>query len=75
MVRAQVLEFQKELNYSVWIDYESRARSVKTIIAELRKCVFSGKYVGYRLIHIYYECKGVGKAPSERDLKTPYIPK
>ena len=64
---AQALIFQPELTHSVWTDVMHRKRSRKSLEAMLRKGVRSGEYVGYRLLTIEAEYRGISwpNAPLE----------
>lgn len=72
--RAQVLIHEPRINLSIWTDFESQARTFKGLVRQLREGVKSGKYVGYRLIHVYWEKLGIVDPPVESGLKYPYIP-
>lgn len=72
--QAQVLEFNDRVGYSIWIDYISRARTINGLINELQAQVKRGVYLGYRLHHVYVECRGVVNQPKIEELRMPYIP-
>lgn len=55
---AQVLIFEPLLTHSVWVDFQSRSRTLNGLLKQLRAGVCSGEYVGYRLIEIQDECIG-----------------
>lgn len=71
---AQVFVYEPRLSHSIWVDYYSRARTVEGLVRNLRKSVKSGKYLGYRLIHVYVEILGNCDQPSKSDLRQPFIP-
>lgn len=75
MPSAQVFEFDERLGHSHWIDYISRARSVEGLLKELQTQVKRGVYLGYRIMHTYYEVRGVEPIPTETEFRDPYIPK
>lgn len=56
--RAMVLVYQPELKCSVWQDYFSRRRSLKTLTHELQRGTKEGKWVAWRLIWIVKEVMG-----------------
>jgi len=70
---SQVLVFDERLGHSHWLDHQSRARTLKGLIRELRAGVASGDYVGYRLIHIYWERLGKVSAPTVDELREPPV--
>lgn len=72
--RAQVMMFDERLGHSHWVDYQSRARTFKGLVRQLRDGVRLGEYIGYRLIHVYWESLGIVDAPIESSLKCPYVP-
>jgi hypothetical protein len=71
MMRAMVLVFQPELTHSVWIDYWSKARTMTGLIKDLQRGVKDGRFVAYRLIHVYVEITGVVHEPTGADFAKP----
>lgn len=59
MPHTMVFMFSPELGHSMWVDFYHRKRTVKGLIKHLRKAVKRGEYIGYRLITIHHEAKGV----------------
>lgn len=66
---SQVLVFDERLGHSHWVDHMSRARTLHGLVKELRDGVKQGEYVGYRLLHLYWEMRGIGPSPTSADLR------
>lgn len=60
-----VLEYQPELTRSVWVDYYSKRRTIKALVAELRREILSGRFVGYRFVTIHSQEVGAIKGVAD----------
>lgn len=58
---SMVLVYQPELKCSVWVDYHSKARTIKGLERQLRAGVKDGICVAWRLIRIKKEVMGNGE--------------
>lgn len=59
MPSVMVFVFSKDLGHSMWVDFVHRKRTVRSLVKCLRTAVKRGEYIGYRLITIHHEAKGV----------------
>ena len=73
--RSQVFVFDERLGNSHWVDHVSHARSLNGLIKQLQQGVRAGTYLGYRLIHVYWERLGFIDAPTEDDFREPFQPR
>lgn len=71
MIQAQLLQFDERLGHSHWVDFMSRARTLKGLVRQCREKVSAGEAVGYRLHHVYWERIGIVPAPEVSDLRMP----
>lgn len=71
--QSQVFLFDERLGHSHWVDHMSKARTLKGLVRELSDGVKSGKYIGYRLLHIYWERLGRVPSPTVSDLREPPV--
>lgn len=58
--KVQVLQFEKRLTHCVWYDYIHRCRTMDGLIKHLRREVKAKRIMGYRLLTIHREVRGVG---------------
>lgn len=70
--QVQVFEFRPQLTHSIWVDYLSRARTLKGLVKEMQQGVLDGRFIGYRFHHVYFETLGIGTAPTENDFHEPW---
>lgn len=66
---AMVLKFEEDAKCSMWMDYEHRCRSYKTLVRHLDGEHRAGRIVGYRLIAVHEEHLALRRPLTTRELR------